>query len=112
MLKPTADYKYFEALDIRLGKVIRVEDSTTLKPTYRITVDFGSEIGTKISCGAFRNYPKEALLNKIIVGVVNFSPKRMGEEISEFLILGVTNEKNQTIYLTTECDAPIGSKIF
>ncbi len=111
-MKTIADYKNFEALDIRVGKIIKVEDSQSKKPTYRITVDFGSEIGTKVSCGAYRNYSKEELIGKIIIGVINFEAKKMGPEISEFLVLGVQNEKGETIYLTTESDVPLGVHIF
>ncbi len=111
-MKPIADYKNFEALDIRVGKVVNVEDSKSTKPTYRITVDFGAEIGTKVSCGAYRNYAKEALLGKQVVCVINFAPKKMGPEISEVLILGCQNEKGETIYLTTESEVPLGKHIF
>lgn len=57
--KPTADFHNFESLDIRTGQIICVEEARTKKPTYRIAVDLGPEIGTKISCGAYRNYPRE-----------------------------------------------------
>lgn len=111
-MKPISDYKNFETLDIRVGKIVKVEDSQSKKPTYRITVDFGTEIGTKVSCGAYRNYEKDALIGKLIIGVVNFAPKKMGPEISEFLILGVSSEKGETIYLTTESSVPLGAHIF
>ena len=81
-MKNIANYNNFEALDIRVGKIINVEDSQTKKPTYKITVDFGSEIGIKKSCGAYRNYSKEFLLGKQIISVVNFEVKKMGSEIS------------------------------
>ena len=111
-MKNIANYNNFEALDIRVGKIINVEDSQTKKPTYKITVDFGSEIGIKKSCGAYRNYSKEFLLGKQIISVVNFEVKKMGSEISEVLILGVANEKNETIFLTPESEAPQGAIIF
>jgi tRNA-binding protein len=111
-MKNIANYNNFEALDIRVGKITNVEDSQTKKPTYRITVDFGSEIGIKKSCGAYRNYSKEFLLGKQIIGVVNFEAKKMGPEISEVLILGVPNEKNEIIFLTTESEVPLGVAVF
>jgi len=111
-MKNIANYNSFEALDVRVGKIINVEDSQTKKPTYRITVDFGSEIGVKKSCGAYRNYSKEFLLGKQIIGVVNFEAKKMGPEISEVLILGVPNEKNETIFLMPESEVPLGVVVF
>jgi|SRR3989344_1353544 len=112
MLKPMADWINFEALDIRAGRVVNVEDSQTKKPTYRLTIDFGPEIGSKISCGAYKNYLRESLLNKTVVCILNFGSKKMGPEISEVLVLGIANEKGETIYLTTESDVPIGGRVF
>ncbi len=106
------EFKNFEALDIRVGKIVNVEDARTKKPTYRITVDFGLEIGTKISCGAYRNYSKESLIGKLVVAVVNFGTKQMGPEKSEVLILGIPNEKGETIYLTSESDVSLGVEVF
>jgi tRNA-binding protein len=111
-IKPTADFRNFEALDIRAGRVVQAEEAQTRKPTYRLTIDFGPEIGTKISCGAYRNYPKEALLGKTVVCIVNFAVKKMGPEISEVLVLGITNAVGETIYLTAEQGVPLGGVVF
>jgi tRNA-binding protein len=111
-IKPTADFRNFEALDIRAGRIIQVDDAQTRKPTYRLTIDFGPEIGTKVSCGAYRNYPKEALLGKTVVCIVNFAVKKMGPEISEVLVLGITNAVGETIYLTAEQGVPLGGVVF
>ena len=111
-MKPTADYSHFEALDIRVGRIVKVEDTATKKPTYRLTIDFGAEIGVKVSCGAYRNYSPAELLNKEIIGVVNFVEKKMGPEISQVLVLGVPNEKGDTIYLMPQTDVAPGVKVF
>jgi len=112
IMKNTATFDNFDALDIRVGKILKVEDAETKKPTYRITVDFGSDIGIKVSCGAYRNYAKEDLIGKQVVAVVNLGTKQMGPEKSEVLILGVPNEKGETIYLTPESDVFLGVQVF
>jgi len=111
-MKLIADFSNFEALDIRVGRVVRVEDAATRKPTYRITVDFGPEIGTKVSCGAYRRYRKEELLGKLIIAVVNFGSKKMGLETSECLILGVPKGNDETVYLTPESGVQLGVEVF
>ncbi len=73
-----------------------------------ITINFGPEIGTRVSCGAYRNYAKEELLGKQIIAVVNFGEKKMGPEISQVLILGVPNEAGETIYLRVQTQLPRG----
>lgn len=111
-MKDITNYTSFSNLDIRVGKIVKVEDAETKKPTYRITVDFGDEIGTKVSCGAYRNYRKEDLIDKQVVGIVNLGAKQMGPEKSEILILGVPNEKGETIYLKPEQNVSLGIEVF
>jgi tRNA-binding protein len=110
--KPTTEFRNFEALDIRAGRIVQVDDAQTRKPTYRLTIDLGREIGTKVSCGAYRNYAKEALVGKTVVCVVNFGIKKMGPEISEVLVLGIANAAGETVYLTTERSVPLGGAVF
>jgi tRNA-binding protein len=110
--KPQTDFSSFASLDIRVGRIIKVDDSSTKKPTYRITVDFGPEIGVKISCGAYRNYAKDILLGKQVIAVINFGVKKMGPELSEVLILGVPNAANETIYLTPQEEVALGEQVF
>ena len=77
-----------------------------------MTIDFGPEIGQKVSCGAYRNYPKEELIGKQIIAVINFGTKQMGPEKSEVLVLGVKNEKGETIYLTPQADVALAEQVF
>lgn len=110
--KPQSEYASFASLDIRIGKIVKVEDAATKKPTYRMTIDFGSEVGTKTSCGAYRNYTPEELIGKQVIGVVNFAAKKMGPEISEVLILGVPNSAGETIYITPQSEVALGVQVF
>jgi tRNA-binding protein len=111
-IKPTADFANFDALDIRAGRIAQVEDAQTRKPTYKLTIDFGPEIGSKVSCGAYRTYAKDDLIGKTVICVVNFAAKKMGPEISEVLVLGIANAAGETIYLTTQQDVPLGGAVF
>jgi tRNA-binding protein len=112
MAKTTADFSHFEALDIRVGRIVKVEDAQTRKPAYRMTIDFGPEVGVKISCGAYRNYPKDGLLGQQVLAVVNFAPRKMGPEVSEVLVLGVPNENGETIYVTPQRPVALGAALF
>lgn len=110
--KKPAQYSSFSSLDIRIGRIVKIEDARTNKPTYRMTVDFGPEIGTKISCGAYRNYTPDFLVGKQVIGIVNLGTKKMGPEISEALILGAPNAKGETIFLMPEQDIEPGAEVF
>jgi tRNA-binding protein len=111
-LKPTASPGSLEDIDIRVGRILEVVESRTRKPTYRLTVDFGPEIGVKVSCGAYRNYAPEELVGRLVVAAVNLGPKQMGPEISEVLVLGVTNAAGETIYLTPASEVPLGVHVY
>jgi tRNA-binding protein len=112
MLKKTADFAAFEALDIRLGRITKVEDAQTRKPTYRITIDFGLEVGTKVSCGAFRNYTPDFLVGQQVIAIVNLPPRKMGPELSEVLVLGVPGASGETIFLRPEQHVALGAAVF
>jgi tRNA-binding protein len=111
-LKPTADFAAFDALDIRVGRIIKVEDAATKKPTYRMTIDFGPEIGTRVSCGAYRSYEKDVLVGQQVLCVVNFAPRRMGPEVSEVLVLGVPNSAGDTVYVKPQQPVEPGVALF
>ena len=111
-MEPDVAHGAFSSLDIRVGRVVAVEDGQTRKPTYRLTIDFGPGIGTRISCGGYRNYVKDALLWKLVVGVVNLPPKVMGPERSEVLVLGAEDTGQHPIYLTPASDVPVGARVF
>lgn len=111
-IKPQTDYANFAALDLRVGKIIKVEDAESKKPTYRMTVDFGPDIGTKVSCGAYRYYSKEELIGCLVIGVMNLGTRKMGPEISEFLTLGVNDANGNVIRLMPASDVPLGNEIY
>ena len=112
-MKTTADFGAFLALDIRIGTIVSAEPSQTKKPTWRMTIDFGPEIGRRVSCGAYTNYDPAELVGKQVVAVLNFGPKKMGPETSDALVLGVQNPRGDgTVLLTLDQPAPDGSEIF
>lgn len=109
-----ASFEDFQALDIRVGKVMAVEDfPEAQKPLYKIKVDFGKEIGIKHSAvGATHHYTKEKLHNKLILGLVNMPPKRIGPFVSEFLTLGVSDEEGKCILISPDQKIFLGAKLY
>jgi len=100
----------FAKLDIRVGKIIDVEDAETKKPMYKIKVDFG-ELGIKQAIAGIKPYyKKEEILNKKFVFVFNLEPKKIGNVLSECMILAAS-QGDKVIILQPEKDIEIGAKI-
>lgn len=110
----TINYDDFEKVDIRVGRIIHVEDyPEARKPAYKITVDFGPAIGTKrTSAQVTQNYTKETLTGKLVAGVVNFSPKQIGKFMSEFLVLGFPDADSNVTLVSPDKDIPLGGKLY
>lgn len=91
MPKPTTEFDTFAALDIRAGRIVRAEAfPEARKPAIKVWVDFGAEIGTKASSAQLtRRYTPEGLVGTLVLGVVNFAPRRIAGFVSEVLVLGV-----------------------
>ena len=111
-MKTTAEYSNFEALDLRIGKIVKVESANCKKEAYRMTINFGSEIGDKISIGAFTSYAVEDLIGKNVLCIVNLPPRKMGPEISEVFTLGVDTQEGKISYITTNLNVDSGSYIY
>lgn len=105
----------FNKLDIRVGKIIEVNDfPEARKPSYKLKIDFGGEIGIKQSSAQLvKYYKKEDLVGKKILGVVNFPPRQIGPFISEVLTLGVPDENYDCILIAPDKEkAIIGGKLY
>jgi tRNA-binding protein len=106
----------FEKLDIRVGKVIQVLDfPEAKKPAYKLTIDFGEEIGVKHSSAQIvALYTKEELIGRFVLGVVNFPPRRIGPFDSEVLTLGVPDKDGKVILISPDTgqEPVVGGKLF
>lgn len=105
----------FQKLDIRVGKVIEASDfPEAKKPAYKLKIDFGAEIGIKnSSVQIVALYSKDELVGRLVLGVVNFPPRKIGPFESEILTLGVPDKDGNVILITPDKAEPIiGGKLF
>ncbi|MBI4014636.1 MAG: tRNA-binding protein [Candidatus Aenigmarchaeota archaeon] len=109
-----ATFDDFQKLDIRVGRIVTVEDfPEAKKPAYKLTIDLGDEIGTKMSSVQIvKNYPKESLMGKLVLCVVNFPPRQIGPFLSEVLTLGVPDGSKECVLITPDKEVPIGGKLY
>lgn len=108
------NYEDFEKVDIRVGKVIDVQDfPEARKPMYKIKIDFGDEIGVKQSCGQYtQNYTKEELMGRLVLGCVNLEPRHIGPEISEVLTIGVEDDEGNAVLVEPEKEVKLGVRMY
>jgi tRNA-binding protein len=108
----TITFDDFLAVDMRVGRVTAVEDfPEARKPAWKLTIDFGEEIGVKRSSAQIRNYERDALEGRLVVAVVNFPPRQIGPFMSEVLCLGAADTEGNVILLSPDADVPLGSRI-
>jgi tRNA-binding protein len=103
----------FEKIDIRVGTVIEVNDfPEAKKPAYKLVIDFGNKLGLRQSSAQITTlYSKDELLNRQIIAVVNFPPKRIAGFNSECLVMGVYDENKDVILLQPGKPVTNGMKI-
>ncbi len=102
----------FQKVDMRVGRVVAVDDfPEARRPAWKLEIDFGPKIGVKRSSAQIKHYAREALEGRLVVGVVNFPPLRMGEFKSEVLVLGALDDDKGVVLLAPDQDVAPGDRI-
>jgi tRNA-binding protein len=104
----------FERVDIRVGRIVQADPfPEARKPAYKLTIDFGTEIGVKRSSAQLAAvYQREDLVGRLVLGVVNFPPRQIGPFMSEVLTLGVPDGEGRVVLVVPDADVPLGGKLF
>jgi tRNA-binding protein len=105
-------WEQFEAVDMRVGRIVSVAGFPEARqPAWKLEIDFGPEIGTRQSSAQITNYSREELEGSLVVGVVNFPPKRIGPFVSEVVVLGALDNELGVVLLRPDRDAALGDRI-
>ena len=100
--KPDIGAAFFD-MDLRVGRVIAVEDfPEARRPAWKLTVDFGPDVGHLRTSAQVTNYSEDELLGRLVVGAINLGPKRIAGYRSDFLVLGGLDASGAVHLLSVE----------
>ncbi|MDP9022744.1 MAG: tRNA-binding protein [Actinomycetota bacterium] len=110
--KPDVGVDVFDALDVRVGRVVDVEEFPQARsPAWKVTVDFGPAVGRLHTSARITNYGRPELLGRQVVGAINLGTKRIAGFESQFLILGAFEPAGTVRLLQVDGDVPPGAPV-
>ena len=103
----------FNALDLRVGRVLRAEpNERARKPSYKLWIDFG-QLGEKTSSAQLRAlYRAEELVGRLVIAAVNLGSRNIAGFMSEVLVLGLPDEQGEVVLLSVEREVPLGGRVY
>ncbi len=112
--KGSIDFHDFMKVDIRVGTVVRAERfPEARRPAFKLWIDFGEEVGLKkTSAQITRHYALERLVGRQVAAVVNFSPKQIGNFMSEVLVLGFPDAEGEVAMIAPDRPVPNGGRLY
>ena len=112
MTQPEISWEQFEAIEMRVGRVVAVEDfPEARRPAWKLEIDFGPEIGRRRSSAQITNYARDELDDTLVVAVVNFPPKRIGPFVSEVLVIGALDDAQGVVLQRPDREVALGDRI-
>jgi tRNA-binding protein len=104
----------FMKVDVRVGRVLAADAfPEARKPAYKLTIDFGPDVGVKKSSAQITvHYTREELVGRMVAAVVNFPPRQIGPFMSEVLTLGFPDANGEVVLVGVDREVEIGGRLF
>jgi tRNA-binding protein len=107
-----ATFEEFQRIDMRVGRVVSVSEFPAARnPAWKLEIDFGPEVGIRGSSAQIKHYAREDLEGRLVIGVVNFPPRRIATFDSEVLVLGAIDPVKGVVLLRPDEDVEPGDRI-
>lgn len=113
-LAPEITFDDFMKVDVRIGRILTAElFPEARKPAYKLSIDFGPDIGVKKSSAQITvHYTLDELVGRKVAAVVNFPPRQIGPVMSEVLTLGFPDADGEVVLAGVDRDAVVGGRLF
>jgi tRNA-binding protein len=113
-LHSMSPYEAFQMVEMRVGRITRVEtNARARKPSYKLWIDFGPEMGTKTSSAQIvANYAPEHLLSRLVVCATNLGVRNIAGFQSEVLTMGMDDAQGNVVLLQPASEVPLGSRVY
>jgi tRNA-binding protein len=110
----TISLEDFERVDVRIGTIVEATPNEgARKPSYRLLVDFGAELGRRRSSAQLvDNYRPEDLIGRQVAAVVNFPPRQIARTLSEVLVLGFPDASGKVVLVSVDRPVPDGGRLY
>jgi tRNA-binding protein len=104
----------FLKVDVRAGTILDAQPlEGARKPAYKLRIDFGPEIGEKMSSAQITvRHRAEDLPGSQVCAVLNFEPKRIAGFTSEVLVLGMNDQDGNVVLVRPQFAVPNGSRLY
>ena len=106
-------YEAFELLDLRVGRIVKVEpNEKARKPSYKLWLELGP-LGTRQSSAQLTElYTPEDLLGRLVICAVNLGERNIAGFVSQALVLGLPDDQGHVALLTVEREVPLGGRVY
>ena len=105
------DFETFMEVELRVGRIMSVEDHPDADRLYVVNLDDGSEQGRTICAGIKAYYSPDELLNKMVVFVANLKPRSLRGVVSEGMMLAADDGNDVVRLVTIDGEISTGSRV-
>ena len=98
-----------DRFDVRVGRIVEVQDHPNADKLYVIKVDIGDEVRTLVA-GMRANYTKEQMAGKRVAVLCNLEPAKLRGVASNGMVLAAEDERDVGLLIPPE-DATLGAQI-